>query len=142
MSSSEPPVATEIPQTLNKLMRTVWVLFEGGVCFVQRKRADGCGNSSRARSIRRITVFIIIMVIPATNAVSEHSKSAVRRIKTYLRSTMSQLRLLVLHIHKEKTDNLDLIARLFVETNINSRCSVNFKEDTFFVPYTINACML
>ena len=42
---------------------------------------------------------------------SERSASAVRRIKTYLRSTMSQLRLnnlLILHIHKERTDNLEL----------------------------------
>ena len=61
------------------------------------------------------TLLKILMVIPATNAVSERSASAVRRIKTYLRSTMTQLRLnnlLVLHIHKEMTDNLDLTACL------------------------------
>ena len=63
-----------------------------------------------------------ILVIPAINAVSERSASAVRRIKTYLISTMSQLRfnnLIVLHIHKEKTDNLDLTACLneFVSGN-------------------------
>ena len=55
------------------------------------------------------------MVIPATNAVSERSASAVRRIKTSLQSTMTQVRfndLLILHIHKEKTDNLDLASCL------------------------------
>ena len=47
----------------------------------------------------------------ATNAISERSFSAMRRIKTYLRSTMSQGRLnatMVLHVHKMLTDGLDL----------------------------------
>ena len=35
----------------------------------------------------------LILVIPATNTVSERSASALRRLKTYLRSTMSQVRL-------------------------------------------------
>ena len=51
----------------------------------------------------------LLMMIPATNAVSERSASAVRRVKGYLRSTMSQVRLnslLMLHVHKERTDNL------------------------------------
>ena len=54
----------------------------------------------------------LLLVMPATNAISEHSFSAPRRVKSYLRSTMSQDRLthlMVLHIHKELTDNLDLI---------------------------------
>ena len=53
----------------------------------------------------------LLLVMPATNATSERSFSALRRVKTYLRSTMSQQRLnnlMVLHIHKEKTENLDL----------------------------------
>ena len=53
----------------------------------------------------------LLLVMPATNATSERSFSALRRVKTYLRSTMSQERLnnlIVLHVHKEKTDNLDL----------------------------------
>ena len=36
------------------------------------------------------TLFKLILVMPATNAVSERSFSTLRRIKTYLRSTMSQ----------------------------------------------------
>jgi len=59
-------------------------------------------------------VFILmklVLVMPASNATSERSFSALRRLKTYLRTTMAQARLnnlLVLHIHKEKTDALDL----------------------------------
>ena len=53
----------------------------------------------------------LILVMPATNATSECSFSALHRVKTYLRSTMTQNRLnnlLLLHVHKEYTDSLDL----------------------------------
>ena len=51
----------------------------------------------------------IFMVMPATNAVSERSFSALKRIKSYLRSTTSNNRLMVLHVHKDKLDKLDLV---------------------------------
>ena len=57
------------------------------------------------------TVLKLIFVSPATNTVSERSFSALRRVKTYRRSTMLQTRLnhlLLLHVHKERTDSLDL----------------------------------
>lgn len=57
----------------------------------------------------------ILLVMPATNASSERSFSALRRIKTYLRSTTRQDRLnhlLVLNYHIERTDNLDMKAIL------------------------------
>ena len=53
----------------------------------------------------------LLLVIPATNAISERSFSAMRHIKTYLRSTMSQEHLnatMVMYVHKDLTDNLDL----------------------------------
>ena len=56
-------------------------------------------------------LLTLILVMPATNAVSERSASSLRRIKTYLRSTMSQQRLnslMILHTHKQRTDTLDL----------------------------------
>ena len=49
----------------------------------------------------------IIFVMPTTNASSKRSISGLHRIKTYLRTTMTQKRLndlMVLNIHKEKTD--------------------------------------
>ena len=45
------------------------------------------------------------------NALSERSFSALRRIKTWLRTTMDQVRLnscMTLHVHKTKTDSLPL----------------------------------
>ena len=59
--------------------------------------------------VSRLLQLLIIM--PATNATSERSFSALRRVKNYLRTTMLQQRLnnlLVLHVHKECTDHLDL----------------------------------
>ena len=58
-------------------------------------------------------LFKLLLVMPATNASSECLFSALRRVKTYLRSTMSQKRLnylMVLHIHQEAADELDLKA--------------------------------
>ena len=53
----------------------------------------------------------LILVMPPTNAISERSFSALRRVKIYLRSTMKQTclnHLMILHVHKEKTDSLNL----------------------------------
>ncbi len=57
-------------------------------------------------------LFKLLLVIPATNAVSEWSFSALQRVKTYLRSTMAQDRLnhiMTLHTHRGLTDDLSLI---------------------------------
>ena len=58
------------------------------------------------------TLLRLMLVMPATNVVSERSFSALRRVKSYLRSTMTQSRLnnlLVLHIHRDLTDKLNII---------------------------------
>ena len=58
-----------------------------------------------------VKLLTLILVMPATNAVSERSASALQRVKTYLRTTMHQDRLnhlMVLHVHKDKTDNIPL----------------------------------
>ena len=64
----------------------------------------------------------LILLMPATNAMSERSASAMRRIKTYLRTTMTQSRLnhiMLLHIHKHLTDSISHTAVLneFVSAN-------------------------
>ena len=69
-----------------------------------------------------VTVLILIMVLPSTNAISERSFSALKRLKTYLRSTMKQDRLnhlLLLHVHKDRTDLLSLthVAEQFVSSS-------------------------
>ena len=67
-----------------------------------------------------LIVLKLILILPASNCTSERSFSAMKRIKTYLRTTMSQKRLnwlMILHVHKERTDNLSIerIVNLFVD---------------------------
>ena len=53
----------------------------------------------------------LALVVPATSASAERSFSALRRVKTYLRSTTEQGRLnhlLILHCHRDCVDQLDL----------------------------------
>ena len=49
--------------------------------------------------------------MPATNAVSERWFSALKRVKTYLRSTTTYKRLnhlMLLHVYKDRTDTIDI----------------------------------
>ena len=70
-----------------------------------------------------VIIFLkILMAAPATNAISERSASQLRRVNTWLRTTMSLERLtylMLLSTHKEKADELDLIkvAHDFCEEN-------------------------
>ena len=69
--------------------------------------------SSTARSIYSeiVTLVELILVMPATNATSERTFSALHWIKSYLRTTMSQQRLnyLMVHfIHRDSLDEMDL----------------------------------
>ena len=64
-------------------------------------------NAVQASFSEICTLLKLIIVIPATNAVFERSASALRRVKTYLRSTMTN-HFLVLHCHKDRTDSLSL----------------------------------
>ena len=71
----------------------------------------------------------LYLTFPVTTATAERSFSSLRRVKTYLRSTMTSCRLnnlFLLYIHKEKTDALDLckVAKEFV--SVNSRRSHYF----------------
>ena len=70
-----------------------------------------------------------LLTVPVTTATAERSFSALRRLKIFLRSSMSQTTLnyvMLLHIHKEKTDGLDLL-------QIAKQCiSVNDRRTKFF----------
>ena len=69
--------------------------------------------------------------MPATNATSERSFNALRRVKSYLRTTMGQQRLnyfMLLHVHKERTDNLDLRSVLNEFVGDSEHCSGLFAK--------------
>jgi len=64
----------------------------------------------------------LYFTFPVTTATAERSFSSLRRVKTYLRSTMSACRLnslLLMHIHQDRTERLDLatIAHEFISVN-------------------------
>ena len=60
-----------------------------------------------------VTLMKLILVMPATNATSERTFSALRHVKTYLQSIITQDRLnhlMFLHTQWEATDALDISA--------------------------------
>ena len=70
-------------------------------------------DSSRRKLLSEISILgKLLLVMAATNAVSERSFSDLKRVKTYLRSTTGDSRmnhLMMLHVHKDRTDALTLV---------------------------------
>ena len=70
-------------------------------------------NASQRMLVSEVLKLVkLILLVPATNAVSERSCSTLRRVKTYLRSSMTPERLnfcLVLATYKEQVDKLNLV---------------------------------
>ena len=91
-------------------------------------------DSSRRKLLSEIsTLGKLLLVMPATNAISERSFSALKRVKTYLRSTTGDSRLnhlMMLHVHKDRTDAITLVdvANDFVgeSKRTESNCLANF----------------
>ena len=80
------------------------------------------GNARKLLLSEIGTLGKLMLVMLATKAVSERSFSALKRVKTYLRSTTGEGRLnhlLLLHVHKELVDGIDMVevANLFVGDN-------------------------
>ena len=69
-------------------------------------------NSQKSILSEVVRLAKVLLVIPATNAVSERSLSALKRIKTHLRATSANKRiyhLLLLYIHKDRLDSFDMV---------------------------------
>jgi hypothetical protein len=69
------------------------------------------------------TLVRFLLVMPASSAEAERSFSSLRRLKTWLRSTMTQPRLnhvCILNIHQDVLDSIDLqdIANQFISKNV------------------------
>ena len=76
------------------------------------KLFQGLNYSRKIAMSEVIKVAKILLVMPATNAISKRSFSAMKRVKTYLRSTATDSRmnrLMMLHVHKERVDNTSMI---------------------------------
>ena len=94
------------------------------------------GNARKLLLSEICTLSKLMLVMPATNAVSERSFSALKRAKTYLRSTTGVGRLnhlILLHVHKEVAGGIDMVevANLFVGTTSGaSNCLGSFQKTT------------
>uniref|UniRef100_A0A8C4QSI2 TTF-type domain-containing protein n=1 Tax=Eptatretus burgeri TaxID=7764 RepID=A0A8C4QSI2_EPTBU len=80
-----------------------------------------------------VKILKLLLLIPATSAVGERSVSVLHRVKTYLASTVAQQRLnhcILLHVHKEITDSINLIdtANEFVNNEKRQRNFGRFSE--------------
>ena len=86
---------------------------------------QGLDYSRKVAMSEVIKAAKILLAMPATNAISERSFSAMKRVKTYLRPTTTDSKmnhLIVLHVQKERVDNTSLIdvANVFFE-RVDSR---------------------
>ena len=82
--------------------------------------------SSKTLLCEVFNLLHIAITIPVTSATAKRTFSTLRRLKTFLQSSMSQQRLnhvMLLHIHKERTDNINLtvIAKEFTAVNERRR---------------------
>lgn len=92
--------------TLSTNMDSNNVTLETVVNYLQ-----GLSSVGRTLYSEVCTLVKLILVMPASNVTSERSFSALRRVKTYLRSTMTQVRLnnlMVVHVHKDRVDKINL----------------------------------
>jgi hypothetical protein len=75
----------------------------------------------------------LLLVIPATSATAERSFSCLKRVKTWLRSSMTQTRLnsvALLHAHRNIQPDLELVMKEFIDLNNNRRLIFGNKTNT------------
>ncbi len=111
---------------LSMLPDMIKTAFAGAITKVTNIRtiADGMNQNEIYKGMLSEVdkVLKIYFTFPVTSATAERSFSSLRRIKTFLRSSMTECRLnnlFMLHVHTCKTDALDLVtvAREFVSKN-------------------------
>lgn len=91
-------------------------------CVAFAKKLGNESHTALALLDQVTRLVILIMTVPASSASAERSFSTLRRLKTYLRSTMTQRRLThltLLHIHNDRTASIDItsVMKEFVSRN-------------------------
>ena len=123
--------------TLNVQLEIFNVLMKDGefTCFDHiLAKIKQLSEAEKCMITEIITLCKLLLVNPATSAAGERSFSSARRLKTWLRSTMTQTRfsnLTILNTHKQRTDKLCLIdvANEFAALNENRKSNFGtFKE--------------
>jgi predicted GTPase len=81
------------------------------VVFFKSKTADSNQPKIKEIHLKYSRLLRLYLTVPVTTATAERSFSVMNRMKTCMRSTMTQTRLnsvFLTHIYKEKTDSIDL----------------------------------
>ena len=136
--SFSPPTFLAVDvRTVNVQLEIFKVLMKNGVftCFDDiLAKIKQLSEAEKCMMTEIITLRKLSLVNPATSAAGERSFSSARRLKTWLRSTMTQTRfsnLTILNTHKQRTDKLCLIdvANEFAALNENRKSNFGtFKE--------------
>jgi len=99
----------------NRLVRQLAVLRDTCQGKTITSVKDVCSHLSTMPALQdvfgEVCIFLkLCLVIPTSSATAERSFSAMRRLKTYLRSTMTTERLnsmMVLHVHRDLLDDIE-----------------------------------
>ena len=85
-------------------------------------------------------MLFLYLTAPMTSSTAERLFSSLRRLKTYLRSTMTQKKLnhiQLLHVHKQRTDEIDVHKIMQTFINCNSR-RLSFFDAIRCMPISMN----
>ncbi|KAJ8404320.1 hypothetical protein AAFF_G00340930 [Aldrovandia affinis] len=119
-------VVDEYPELNSRLLQVQLAMFEANYTYdtssdvasiIREMMPEVKGLFGQVEALVRL-----LLVVPASSAEAERSFSALRRLKTWLRSSMSQTRLnnvAICHVHQKKLDRLDLegICQSFISVN-------------------------
>lgn len=116
----------QLKAQLPMLPGAIHAAFPGSVKKITSVRTvcDALNKSEMTKQMLSIVhkLVVIYLTYPVTSATAERSFSALRRVKTYLRSRMTSQRLnnlFLLYVHQSRTDSLDLtsVAKDFASSN-------------------------
>uniref|UniRef100_A0A3Q3EIY1 DUF4371 domain-containing protein n=2 Tax=Kryptolebias marmoratus TaxID=37003 RepID=A0A3Q3EIY1_KRYMA len=113
LSGTIDPVVHDYPEINAQLLEIQLPMFKHGYMYSSCKEATnilkGLPLEVRGLFTEIETLVRLLLVVPVSSSEAERSFSALRRLKTWLRTTMTQQRLnhvAVCHIHQDKLDIL------------------------------------
>jgi hAT family C-terminal dimerisation region len=90
-------------------------------CVASADSAAACSSDAWTQVLAEvINLLRLYLTLPVTSCTAERSISGLRRLKTYLRSTVTQKRLnhlAALHCHREQSIDFEEICNLFIQRN-------------------------
>ena len=132
LSGEVSPIISEYPELKGDMLKIQLSMFHSNYKIKSSWEAANLFRNMPVE-VRRLfdqveTLLRLLLVIPVSSAEAERSFSALRRLKTWLRTTMTQARLnhtAVCHVHQDVLDNIDTreICQQFIGMNDRRRHS-------------------